>query len=96
MHSSSESCCVKTSQDPALLRAFAAEIKARRTTLGLNQEELAFDSTLNRTFIGKLEIGMTSPSLTSLIRISEGLQVDPVELMRSLMTRYKKEKIAAV
>lgn len=87
---------MKTSQDPALLRAFAAEIKARRATLGLSQENLAFDAGLNRTFIAKLELAATSPSLTSLIRLAAGLQVDPVELMQSLMKRFKKEKIAAV
>lgn len=82
---------MKTSQDPALLRAFAAELKARRLALGLNQEALAFEAGLNRTFIAKLEIATTSPSLTSLIRLANGLKVDPVELVRSLMKRYQKE-----
>ena len=85
---------MKTSQNPALLRAFAAELKARRVALGLNQEALAFEAGLNRTFIAKLEVASTSPSLTSLIRLAEGLQVDPVELVKSLMKRYKKELIA--
>ena len=82
---------MKTSQDPALLRAFAAELKARRIALGLNQEALAFEACLNRTFIAKLEIATTSPSLTSLIRLANGLKVDPAELVRSLMKRYQKE-----
>ena len=85
---------MKTSQNPALLRAFAAELKARRVALGLNQEALAFEAGLNRTFIAKLEVASTSPSLTSLFRLAEGLQVDPVELIKSLMKRYNKELIA--
>lgn len=80
-----------TSQKPALLKAFAAELKARRAVLGLNQEALAYEAGLNRTFIAKLELGTTSPSLTSLIRLAEGLKVEPAELVRSLMGRYKKE-----
>ena len=86
---------MKTSQDPALLRAFAAELKARRAVLGLNQEGLAFEAGLNRTFIAKLEVATSSPSLTSLIRLAEGLQVAPAELVQSVMTRYKKELTTA-
>jgi len=86
---------MKTSQDPALLRAFAAELKARRAVLGLNQEGLAFEAGLNRTFIAKLEVATSSPSLTSLIRLAEGLQVAPAELVQSVMTRYEKELTTA-
>jgi transcriptional regulator with XRE-family HTH domain len=82
---------MRSTQDPALLRAFAAELKARRAQLGFNQEELAFAAGLNRTFIAKLETATTSPSLTSLVSLCEGLTVEPAELMRSLMKRYKKE-----
>ncbi|SDY36030.1 Helix-turn-helix domain-containing protein [Variovorax sp. YR266] len=82
---------MRSNQDPALLRAFAAELKARRAELGFNQEELAFAAGLNRTFVAKLETATTSPSLTSLVSLCEGLTVEPAELMRSLMRRYKKE-----
>ena len=82
---------MRSSQDPALLRAFAAEIKARRTALALNQEALAFAAGLNRTFVGKLEIGATSPSLTTLIRLAFAVQVEPAVLVQSLMRRYRKE-----
>lgn len=85
---------MKSSQDPALLRAFAAELKAQRLAVGLSQEALAFEAGLNRTFIAKLEVATTSPSLTSLVRLAQGLQMDPVELIKSLMKRYKKELIA--
>lgn len=82
---------MRSTQDPALLKAFAAELKARRAVLGFNQEELAFASGLNRTFVAKLETATTSPSLTSLVSLCAGLTVEPSELMRSLMTRYRKE-----
>lgn len=82
---------MRSTQDPALLRAFAAELKARRAELGFNQEELAFAAGLNRTFVAKLETATTSPSLTSLVSLCAGLTVEPSELMQSLMKRYKKE-----
>ncbi|MGJ7535993.1 MULTISPECIES: helix-turn-helix domain-containing protein [unclassified Variovorax] len=82
---------MRSPQDPALLRAFAAELKARRTALGFNQEELAFAAGLNRTFVAKLETATTSPSLSSLVLLCGGLTVEPSELMHSLMKRYRKE-----
>ncbi|WP_081502633.1 MULTISPECIES: helix-turn-helix domain-containing protein [unclassified Variovorax] len=82
---------MRSTQNPALLRAFAAELKARRSALGFNQEELAFAAGLNRTFVAKLETATTSPSLTSLVLLCEGLTVEPAELMQSLIKRYKKE-----
>lgn len=82
---------MRSTQDPALLKAFAAELKARRTECGFNQEELGFASGLNRTFIAKLETSTSSPSLTSLVALCSGLEVDPAEFMDSLMGRYKKE-----
>lgn len=74
-----------------MLRAFAAELKARRTTLGLSQEGLAFSSGVNRTFVARLEVATTSPSLTSLVRLAQGLQAEPGELIQAVMKRYRKE-----
>ena len=78
-------------QDPALRKPLPAEQKPRRAVRGFNQEELGFASGLNRTFIAKLETGTSSPSLTSLVLLCNGLEADPAELMQSLMKRYKKE-----
>lgn len=82
---------MRSNQDPALLRAFAAEIKARRASLTLSQEGLAFASGVTRTFVAKLELGQTSPSLTTLFRLAEGLKIGPDEVIQSTMKRYKKE-----
>jgi transcriptional regulator with XRE-family HTH domain len=82
---------MRSAKDPALLKAFAAELKARRSVCGFNQEQLGFASGLNRTFIAKLETSMSSPSLTSLIFLCNGLEVDPSEFMDSLMKRYRQE-----
>ncbi|MBN8750029.1 MAG: helix-turn-helix transcriptional regulator [Variovorax sp.] len=82
---------MRSNQDPVLLQAFAAEIKARRAISGISQEGLAFASGVNRTFVAKLELGQTSPSLTTIFRVAEGLEVQPDELIQSTMRRYKKE-----
>lgn len=82
---------MRSNQDPALLQAFAAEIKARRAIAGVSQEGLAFASGVNRTFVARLELGQTSPSLTTIFRVAEGLEIQPDELIQSTMKRYKKE-----
>jgi transcriptional regulator with XRE-family HTH domain len=82
---------MRSNQDPALLRAFAAELKARRAALNISQEALAYASEVNRTFVAKLELATTSPSLTSIFRLANGLQIAPWELVLSLQERYEKE-----
>lgn len=82
---------MRSNQDPALLQAFAAEVKARRTASSLSQEGLAFASGVGRTFVAKLELGQTSPSLTTIFRLAEGLEVGPDEMIQSTMKRYRKE-----
>ena len=82
---------MRCNQDPALLQAFAAEVKARRTSSSLSQEALAFASGVGRTFVAKLELGQTSPSLTTIFRLAEGLEIGPDEMIQSTMKRYRKE-----
>ena len=74
-----------------LLKAFAAEIKARRVDQRLSQEELAFKAGLSRTFLGKIEVAQNQPTLSVIYRISEGLGTAPEDLLASTSIRYKKE-----
>jgi transcriptional regulator with XRE-family HTH domain len=84
---------MRSNQDPALLRAFAAEVKALRLRLEISQEMLANQSGINRSFMGKVEVAETSPSLTSLYRMAKGLHVAPHLLIRAVSRRYLKEKL---
>ena len=83
---------MRSNQDPALLRAFAAEVKARRLALKINQEALAHASPVNRSFVAKLQVAATSPSLTTLFRLANGLELEPWELVLSVQERYEKER----
>ncbi|QHI99866.1 helix-turn-helix domain-containing protein [Xylophilus rhododendri] len=82
---------MKSAQDSDLLQAFAAEIRARRTATGDSQEALAFKASLNRTFVAKLELAQTSPSLSTLFRLAAALQVAPAELVGSVSQRYRRQ-----
>ncbi len=82
---------MRSDQNPALLRAFASELKARRMALGLSQDEFALEAEIHRTFVSKLEVAAANPSLSSLYRIADGLEVEPAEFVRAISRRYKKE-----
>lgn len=73
------------------MRAFAAEVKARRSDLGISQEELAARAEVNRTYIGKIELALNQPTLVVSLRIAQGLQVDLPSFIASAMQRYAKE-----
>jgi transcriptional regulator with XRE-family HTH domain len=49
--------------------------KARRLS-GVSQEELAFRSGLDRTFISAVERGLRNPSLLSVYALADALRVD--------------------
>lgn len=85
---------MRSHQDPDLLKAFAAEIRSRRAVAALSQEGLAFQCGLNRTFIAKLELGQTSPSLTTLFRLADALELKPAALVESVSERLRKERTA--
>ena len=82
---------MRSDQDPALLRAFAAELKARRLALGLSQDKFALMAEIHRTFVAKVERAVAMPSLSSVYRIAEGLGAEPAELITAVSKRYMKE-----
>ena len=82
---------MRDTQNPALMKAFAAELKARRAAQGISQDELAHRCLVNRTFLAKLEVASTQPSLSVLLKIANGLGSDLTELIAATMHRYTKE-----
>jgi transcriptional regulator with XRE-family HTH domain len=78
--------------DDVLLKALAAEVKARRQFLGLSQEELAFRSDVNRTFIGKIEVGSSQPSMAVLFHLAHALEVLPAEFIAAVDQRAQTER----
>ncbi|RVU43466.1 XRE family transcriptional regulator [Rubrivivax rivuli] len=74
-----------------VLRAAAAEIKARRGRIDISQEELAHRADVHRSFIARVEVAQTQPSLAVLVRIADALEVDAAELVRAIVERCKRE-----
>ena len=83
---------MRSTQNPDLMQAFAAEVKARRGELGISQEELAHRAAVNRTFVAKVELAQNQPSLTVLHKLSLGLEMELPELLRLTLLRYRRLK----
>ena len=66
---------------------FGAEVRRRRTELGLSQEELAERSGLHRTYIGSVERGERNISLLNIVELATALGCDPASLVAGIPSR---------
>lgn len=61
-----------------------ARVRARRHELDLSQEGLAAASGLHWTFVGQVERGQRNLNLKNLLKLAEGLDIDPGKLVTGL------------
>lgn len=59
-------------------------LRRRRKAKRLSQEKLAFESGLDRSYIGDLERDEKSPSLDTVFKISKVLEIQPDEFVREV------------
>jgi transcriptional regulator with XRE-family HTH domain len=60
---------------------FCREVRRRREALGLTQDELAERSGLTPNYIGTIENGKRDPSLSTMMAIAKGLNLQLGELL---------------
>src|SRR5262245_8763986 len=71
------------------LRArFAAEIRVARQAAGLTQQQLAKAANTSVDFLSKLERGLESPSLETLVALTKTLSLDPARILRAELERH--------
>ena len=58
-----------------------AEVRRRRTALGLTLDELAERSGLSPHYLSTLENGKRDPHLSTIVAVARGLRVAPAELL---------------
>ena len=63
---------------------FGLHIAAKRKAMGISQEELAFRCGVHRTYIGAIERGEKSPTLTTIEKIAKGLDIPLDKLWAAL------------
>lgn len=57
--------------------SFGGSVRKFRTSLGLSQEELAFKTGLDRTYISGVERGIRNISLRNILLIANALKIHP-------------------
>jgi transcriptional regulator with XRE-family HTH domain len=72
-------------EDPAQASAaFGQRMRELRTREGISQDGLAREADVHPTAIGRIERGGREPRLTTILRLAQGLGVDPGELVNGL------------
>lgn len=62
-------------------KAFAKILKKLRLEKELSQERFGYESGLHRTYVSQLERGLKSPSLHTLVRITNVLEISMSDFM---------------
>ncbi len=75
-----------------LTRKFGAKVRELRKLSGLSQEELAFRSGLDRSFVGQVERGERNLNLNNIHKLAKGLAVRPGELLDAPAKNLGKRK----
>jgi transcriptional regulator with XRE-family HTH domain len=65
-----------------IVLSFAKVLKSMRIMKKMSQEELAFRSELDRTYISMLERGIHQPTITTLFALSKALNIKPYEMIK--------------
>ena len=81
---------MRKADDAQLIQAAASEIKARRGHADISQEELAHRADVHRSFVARLELAQTQPSLAVFFRLSKALAVEPAEMVASIAKRLRR------
>lgn len=74
----------RSSTPPAVAKAFGQRLKARREELGLSQMKLAEVTRIHFTYISDAERGLRNVSLANIVKLAEGLDLDPGQLVEGL------------
>lgn len=74
------------------LIAFGQALRRQRELLKLSQEELAHISNVHRTYLGGVERGERNPTLRTLLKLAEALQLPLSDLVR-VMECLEEERL---
>lgn len=76
---------------PRLQNTFGQVLKELRDEHGLSQQQLAFDSELDRTYISLLERGLRLPTLGTIFKLAEVLKLSPSDMVARVEKSLKKK-----
>jgi transcriptional regulator with XRE-family HTH domain len=74
-----------------LRQVFAANLRRLRHERGISQETLAYEADVNRTYISKLEKGVSYAGLEVIGKLAVVLEIEPARLLElPVPTRRRK------
>ena len=73
------------------LTAFGGAVREMRGRIGVSQEALGPKCGLDRTYVSGIERGVRNPTLLVILRLAEGLETTPSELIRLAQERLGDE-----
>jgi transcriptional regulator with XRE-family HTH domain len=65
---------------PSPSAKFAANVGRLRERRGLTQEQLGWAAGLHQTAVARIESGERKPTLETILKLADGLEVPPAEL----------------
>lgn len=71
---------------------FGEVLRVHRMAAGISQEELAFRSDVDRTYVSRLERGTRQPTITTMISIGLALGIPSAVLMQEVEERYLEDQ----
>ncbi|ATZ16793.1 transcriptional regulator [Williamsoniiplasma luminosum] len=65
-----------------VLENLAYNLKTEREKQKISQEELSFRSDLHKNYISDIELAKRNPSIKSLLKLANGLEIDWLDLLK--------------
>ena len=62
--------------------AFGIVLRRIRVKAGISQEKLALEAEMQRNYISLIELGRNQPSLTSIFKLANALEISPSKLVK--------------
>lgn len=81
-----------SSLDAGIAKAFGASAQARRHKAGMSQEALAHETSIERSYISRLERGLSQPTLLVLLKLAKGLGCETAELLAPVEKAFKRRR----
>ncbi len=67
-------------QNEKILKDFGKNLQKLRIKKGFTTRKFAMEADISASSLGRLEAGLSNPSLTTLLKLSEALEVDLITL----------------
>ena len=64
-----------------IAQAFGKILREIRLEAGLTQEQLGLEAGVRRTFVSLLELGEQQPTLTTIVKLADALNIKPSDLV---------------